>query len=159
LRKVLIKEGRQSLEYIDNFITEDILSSLLSTIDWQQREIKMFGKMIKEPRLTMWYGEKYSYSGVVWPAKDIPEFLRFMMHRLSAECSFEFNSVLVNHYRDGQDSMGWHRDNETEINSDLVASVSFGSTRKFGFRNRKSKKAQYVNLDHGSLLLMQHSAK
>lgn len=128
----------------------------MTAITWQQREIKIFGKPVKEPRLTMWYGEEYSYSGVIWKKKTIPTLLQGMMAELSQFSGFEFNSVLANFYRHGQDSMGWHRDNEKEINSDLIASVSLGAPRRFGFRRRMSKEAEYLNLESGSLLLMHH---
>ena len=67
-----------------------------------------------------------------------------------------FNGVLLNLYRDGNDSMGWHRDNEVELGKEpTIASVSFGASRDFKLRHT-SDKSLLINqvLEDGSLLIM-----
>jgi alkylated DNA repair dioxygenase AlkB len=69
---------------------------------------------------------------------------------------FDFNAVLVNGYRDGQDAMGWHRDNELEIDTSCIASLSLGANRTFKIRDRRTKKVMNLELEHGDLLVMEH---
>ena len=79
--------------------------------------------------------------------------------RLEFKLNFPFNAVLCNYYRNGADSMGWHSDNEPEIDQMMIASVSFGETRRFGVRERSSRATQSFNLQHGSLLIMENFQK
>ena len=133
---------------------------LLATLDWEQKEILLFGKKVKEPRLSAWYGEPdavYVYSGV--PHQPLPwtEALAQLKAQVEAAAGCRFNSVLCNYYRDGQDAMGWHADDEPELGpTPTIASVSFGAERPFRFRKKKAhaEKAEVV-LASGSLLLME----
>lgn len=136
------------------------LSDLLANVVWKQEAIQLFGKEIQQPRLTAWYGDEdaiYTYSNIVnHPLPWLPV-LRQIKHRCEALAGASFNSVLLNHYRDGQDSMGWHQDNEPELGNDpVIASVSFGATRRFQLRHRKRKDLETISIDltHGSMLLM-----
>lgn len=133
--------------------------SLKSTIDWGQDEIMMFGKRTKVPRLTSWYADpnvKYSYSGLQlipreWTAELLE--IKTMAEQLSDNI---FNSVLLNYYRGGADSMGWHSDDERELGvNPIIASITFGYPRRFLIR----EKADYSNkkeieLEDGSVLVM-----
>ena len=76
--------------------------------------------------------------------------------RVEALANFSYNGVLVNGYSDGQDSMGWHRDNEPEIDPASIASLSLGATRTFKIRDRRNKKVTNIELEHGDLLVMEH---
>jgi len=151
--------------YYPHFFTEKqsifYLQELQSTIAWQQEQIKLFGKQIWLPRLTAWYGDPgktYQYSGI--QNKPLPWTPALLEIKQAVEtlAPVSFNSVLLNYYRHGQDSMGWHADDEPELGSNpAIASVSFGQTRRFDFRHRtnKSLPKKSVSLSSGSLLLMQ----
>ncbi|MCC9136581.1 alpha-ketoglutarate-dependent dioxygenase AlkB family protein [Pontibacter silvestris] len=135
------------------------LQELLQTINWKQESIKLFGKLQPMPRLTAWYGDKgYTYSGLHNTPQPWLPVLQRLKEQVEEASEQAYNSVLLNLYRSGNDSMGWHADDEAELGQDPnIASVSLGGERKFGFRH-KSNKAQkniYITLQHGSLLLMQ----
>lgn len=143
-----------SLEESDHYLQE-----LLQNINWKQESIKMFGRELPMPRLTAWYGDKsYVYSGLRnKPQPWLPVLLE-LKERVEEASGNTYNSVLLNFYRNGNDSMGWHADDEPELGENpRIASVSFGAERKFGFRHRfkKGQKNSHIILKHGSLLLMQ----
>lgn len=134
----------------------DVLSRLVETVDWEQRHLVMFGKEVAEPRLSAWYGdESYTYSGVTLDPRPLtPELdeLRVLCQNLAES---RFNSVLVNLYRGGDDSMGWHADDEPELGpSPVIASLSLGATRRFRFRHRQTRTIVEHDLTGGSLLVM-----
>ena len=139
-----------------------ILNQLLDTnvIHWQQKSIKIFNRIIPEPRLNAWYGDEkaiYTYSGLVnHPLPWIPVLLELKKHvELITQASF--NSVLLNRYRNGSDSMGWHSDDEPELGiNPVIASLSFGATRQFQFKHRYHKQLPIYQLllTSGSLLVM-----
>jgi alkylated DNA repair dioxygenase AlkB len=123
-------------------------------IQWRQNSIRVYGKIHLEPRLTAWYGPEYRYSSIHWPAATLSPLTRGMIERVQEIEDFPFNAVLCNYYRDGNDGMGWHRDNEPEMDQRLIASVSIGATRTFQLRNRTSGERIDIPLTHGSLLFM-----
>lgn len=135
------------------------LSQIIETAPWRQDEITMFGKRMAVPRLTAWHGDPgatYSYSGLTmdphpWLGALLP--IRRCVEGLTS-CSF--NSVLVNLYRDGSDSMGWHSDDETELGpAPVIASVSLGATRRFNLRRKDDTSVkQSTDLAHGDVLIM-----
>ncbi|QHL89447.1 alpha-ketoglutarate-dependent dioxygenase AlkB [Nibribacter ruber] len=133
--------------------------ALQNEVAWRQEEIKFFGKSIPQPRLTAWYGDagkSYTYSGLTWqPLPWIP-ILAQLRDQLFACTGVSFNSVLLNLYRNGQDSMGWHADDEPELGPNpVIASLSLGQERSFHFRHRTQKELkQKLALPSGSLLLM-----
>lgn len=132
---------------------------LLKEINWKQEPIKIFGKEIMQPRLTAWYGDSdkpYSYSGITMQPQQWKEPLITIKQKTESIAGVKFTSALLNCYRNGQDSMGWHRDNEKELGPHpVIGSVSFGGSRTFQFRNYKSKtEKKSLLLTHGSLLLM-----
>ncbi|MCH7398325.1 alpha-ketoglutarate-dependent dioxygenase AlkB [Belliella sp. DSM 107340] len=146
-------------DFFNNSDSDAFLKALIEDIEWVQEPIWMFGKKIMQPRLTALYGDPYipyRYSGIEMTAHNWIKPLLRIKDEIEAFCGSEFSHVLLNYYRNGQDSMGWHRDNEKSLGENpLIASVSFGIDREFQFRkyeDKQSKKA--VNLTHGSLLLM-----
>ncbi|GGK75703.1 alpha-ketoglutarate-dependent dioxygenase AlkB [Rufibacter glacialis] len=133
--------------------------ALTQKVAWRQEKIRMFGKQIDQPRLTAWYadaGKAYTYSGLIWePLPWLPE-LTILRTALQELTGASFNSVLLNLYRHGQDSMGWHADDERELGQNpIIASVSLGQERTFSFRHRQQKDLKHtLVLPSGSLLLM-----
>ena len=139
---------------------ESIFHALERDSKWQQRRMWMYGRWVDQPRLTAWHGEPdrvYKYSGI----KEIPmpwtDALLELKRRVEDCTDARFNSVLLNKYRDHNDSMGFHSDDEKELGpKPVIASVNFGVTRTFIFkhRNRKDMKPISIPLSEGSVLLM-----
>lgn len=123
---------------------------------WEERNIILFGKEVPQPRLACWYGDMaYSYSGITLEPRPMTVTLLEIKQRCEDVTSAKFNSVLVNLYRDGQDSMGLHADDEPELGSEpTIASVSFGGERNFRLRHRQTKELHQISLSSGSLLVM-----
>lgn len=144
------------LFYLPNFMKLSQLEKLVNEIPWRQNEIKIYGKTHLEPRLTAWFGPKYKYSSVVWEESEMPEFIQDWNKELSNLCNFEFNAVLINYYRNGQDAMGWHRDNEKELDSSCIASLSFGASRVFKVRHKLNRETHSIPLEDKSLLVMKN---
>ena len=138
---------------------DELLALLRSRIDWRQEDIVIFGETRRVPRLVAWHGDPgtaYTYSGTAHePLPWTPELQR-IRHRVEELTAHRFNSVLLNLYRDGNDGMGWHADDEPELGREpVIASVSFGATRRFKLRHRRSRSAaNTLDLTHGDLLLM-----
>lgn len=127
-----------------------------------QHIVRIHGKEILQPRLTAWCcdtGEGYGYSGQITPATPWPKEFIPIRERLKSELGRDFPSVLVNKYRDGQDSVSWHKDDEGIFGPDLIiATLSLGGTRKFQVKNVKSKERVSFVLENGDLLIMQNGA-
>lgn len=145
--------------YYPNFFTADYFDVLKRKIEWNQEAIWMFGKRVMQPRLTALYGNQeisYGYSGIIMKPKPWIDFLVEIKNRIEATAGQDFTHVLLNYYRDGQDSMGWHRDNEASLGPNpTIASVTFGVPRTFQLRNYKDKKIKTsLVLESRSLLLM-----
>ena len=119
--------------------SDQYLQTLLTHIEWQQDRMKIYGKEINLPRLTAWYGDHrndYSYSGISMKSKTWTPELMSIKKRIEEFTGIRFTSVLLNYYRDGNDSVSWHRDNEKVLRvNPVIASVSFGATRTFKFRH------------------------
>ena len=128
-------------------------------IPWQQDQITVFGKKHPQPRLTALFGNEnnpYAYSGIVMqPHPWTPPLLQ-IKEAVEAVSKTNFTTVLLNYYRDGKDSNGWHADNEKELGKNpVIASVSFGAQRFFHLRHNSDKEQTLkILLGHGSLLLM-----
>jgi alkylated DNA repair dioxygenase AlkB len=133
---------------------------LYEDIDWQQEQLFLYGRQVNVPRLIAWHGDdevNYRYSGVDHMALPWSQPLSEIREMLSDQLAATFNGVLLNLYRDGQDSMGWHSDDEPELGIEpVIASVSLGQERNFQFR-RRDNHAEKVSLilPHGSLLVIQ----
>lgn len=133
--------------------------TLHKTIQWEQQAVQMFGKTIAMPRLTAWYGDEgraYSYSGISHQPHAWTEDLLAIKTKVEAVAELSFNSVLLNLYRDGADSVGWHSDDEPELGKNpVIASVSFGDTRTFQFKHKEDTEQRLsIDLSNGSVLLM-----
>lgn len=159
-QNLLPKQGSAIL-YPDLFSEQSTwyFQQLVSTIAWKQEPIKMFGKSVLQPRLTAWYGDAdkpYSYSGITMQPLPWTDILLEIKTGIEAIAQVKFTSALLNLYRDGQDSMGWHRDNEKELGANpVIGSVSLGATRTFQLRHYTDKKPIVsIPLTSGSFLLM-----
>ncbi|MFC0185587.1 Alkylated DNA repair dioxygenase AlkB [Pseudarcicella hirudinis] len=135
-------------------------NQLLDEIRWKQEPIKIFGKEVMQPRLTAWYGDEgkiYTYSGITMIPHEWTPALLEIRQKAEEISKVRFTSALLNLYRDGKDSMGWHRDNEKELGlNPVIGSVTFGASRCFQLRNYQDKKLiRSIDLSHGSFLLMQ----
>ena len=137
-----------------------LFEQLNAAIPWRQDEITLFGKRHRLPRLQAWYGDsgvRYRYSGLLLQPTPWHPLLEEIRGQIEAVTGLRFNSALANLYRDGNDAMGWHSDDETELGVDpAIASVSFGASRRFLLRHRRYKNERRIELllDDGSLLLM-----
>ncbi|RXJ71160.1 alpha-ketoglutarate-dependent dioxygenase AlkB [Veronia nyctiphanis] len=143
-------------DFISSYEAERIFTDLVEGLQWYQLPITLFGREMLQPRLQAWYGDKhYTYSGLTLTPQKMPQTLLDIKSRCEALSGTVFNSVLVNYYRDGQDYMGWHQDNERELGEDpVIASVSLGESRRFIFRHVKTKEKKEFALTSGSILVM-----
>ena len=153
---VVYTNGPQQLIYYPDFFERSYFDLLQQELPWQQNEIRVFGKFHKEPRRTCWFGPAYQYSSIQWPESTFPEIMREIQMQLASAIDFPFNAVLANYYRNGEDSMGWHSDNEPEMDRSMIASVTFGGKRAFRFRNKQNGEKLSLELHDRSLLLMVH---
>lgn len=129
------------------------------TIAWHQSTMMMFGKRVSLPRYCAWHGDNdkpYTYSGITLHPQPWNKVLIWLRDQLQAVTDIRFNSVLLNWYRSGDDHISWHADDERELgHNPVIASVSFGATRRFLLR-RNDDHSQKIELPlaHGSLLVM-----
>lgn len=151
------------IEYYPSLFTKqesvELFKTLIDKIHWQQETIKYFGKIIPLPRLTSWYGhanKTYTYSGIEMKPNDWISELIIIKKRIEEIAKIDFTNVLLNMYRNGNDSVSWHSDNEPELGTNpCIGSVSFGASRIFQLKhilepsNKKS-----IKLQDGSFLLM-----
>ena len=162
LQNLLPKDGK--VFYFPHFFKEQermkFYNLLVKKTDWQQQKIKLFGKTHNVPRLTALYGDdnkSYTYSGITMkPIAWLPELLT-IKNKIETLIETEFTTVLLNLYRTGHDSMGWHSDDEMELGiNPIIASVSFGATRIFNLQHKEDKNLKISQkLTDGSLLIMQ----
>lgn len=151
------------LEYTPHFLSEKEASrleeKLLNETPWKQNTQKMYDKTVLTPRLTAWYGNNskaYHLGGNEFSVNQwSPELLNLKL-KIEKFSGYKFNSVLLNLYRDGNDSVAWHRDKDTELGKrPVIASVSLGQVRNFDFRNVEDHQRKYsLALKNGSLLIM-----
>jgi alkylated DNA repair dioxygenase AlkB len=145
--------------FIEEGEAEFLMDRFRASTDWKQEDVVVWGRRHKQPRLVAWFGdETYSYSGITLNPSPWTKELRSIKLKIENLTGAKFNSVLLNFYRDGQDSMGAHSDDEPELGRNPeIASVSLGATRRIRFipRNKKySVRAFSVPLNSGSLLVM-----
>ncbi|QGZ56479.1 alpha-ketoglutarate-dependent dioxygenase AlkB family protein [Paraburkholderia acidiphila] len=137
----------------------EALARIVAEADWRQERIRTPGGWVDQPRLTAWQGDEgavYIYSGI----RNIPQpwtrQVAELRDAISALCGVRFNSVLLNRYRMGTDSMGWHADHEPELGPEpVIASLSLGATRRFDLRHNATGVVRSFQLTSGSLLVMQ----
>lgn len=134
--------------------------ALLQQTPWRQESITLYGKTHNVPRLSHWVadaGGDYSYSNMTMRANPWTPLLDQLRSKVEAACECTFNSVLLNYYRDGRDSNGWHSDDEPELGSQpVIASISLGAARDFRMRHKHQRDLSptTISLEHGSLLVM-----
>jgi alkylated DNA repair dioxygenase AlkB len=135
-----------------------ISKELLDTIPWKQDEVVMFGKKIMTKRKVAWYadaGINYTYAGVKKSGLQWTEPLLKIKQKVEAITGANYNACLLNLYHEGEEGMGWHRDNEKEIVAESsIASVSLGVARKFAFKHATTNERVDIELENGSLLDM-----
>ncbi len=141
-------------------VEQNLYRRLEQALDWHQPQVTVFGRSYSTPRLTVWEGEQgvsYRYSGLTERASGWPDVLRPVLEHVESLTGQRFNSVLGNLYRDGNDCMGYHSDDEPELGTTpWIASLSLGVSRDFVFRPRYGNRKQCASLElrHNSLLLM-----
>ncbi|MGB1263785.1 MAG: alpha-ketoglutarate-dependent dioxygenase AlkB family protein [Cognaticolwellia sp.] len=150
------------IEYIEDFYStkeaDCFFQQMQQNLQWRQDDISMFGKRVKIPRLQAWYGDSnlsYRYSNMTLTAQPWTKTLQTLKATVSEYCLVDFNAVLANLYRNQNDSVGWHSDNEVELgDSPTIASLSFGAKREFQLKHINSKEKFSLVLAPGSLLVM-----
>lgn len=144
-------------EFLNKEQSDWLLKYFLSEVSWKQDKYKFSGKEFLSPRLTALYGSKpYSYSGQT--LNPTPFSLAFIkLKKIIEEASnSDFNVVLLNQYRNGQDSVSWHSDSEKDLGENpVIASLSLGGKRPFKLREKANHKNKHtINLEHGDLIIM-----
>lgn len=146
------------ISYVPDFLSTPTANAffedLYHNIPWQQDPITVFGKTYPQPRLTSLHAntlDSYTYSGVTMTPKPMTETLKQIEKRLQQYSDASFTSVLLNLYRDGKDSNGWHADDEPELGiNPIIASVSLGASRFFHLRHNHDREKRYkISLEHG----------
>lgn len=163
-KKIHLNLPNADLVYFPSFFSETksthYFNRLLSETNWKQDNITVYGKEHAQPRLTALYGlneQVYTYSGLSMNPKEFTPLLLELKTAIETITHKQFNAVLLNLYRDGNDSVGWHSDDEKELGKNpTIASLSFGVERFFQLRDKATKKKRHnLLLEHGSVLLMQ----
>jgi alkylated DNA repair dioxygenase AlkB len=157
----LIDDNSGKLIIIENFLSLKESSLIFEKLDketpWTKPTIKLFDKEIPIPRETCWYGDKgYTYSGIRNDPLQFTETLKNLKKIVQEECKQTFNSLLLNRYKNGNDKLGWHSDNEKELDSkSAIASLSLGAERDFLIRKKQDHGTKFkLPLKHGSLMIM-----
>ena len=157
---LLAKDG--TVNYHPEFISAEdsakLIGKLKESLQWEVDQLIMFGKLVSTRRKVAWIGDQncaYTYSRVKkQPQAWTPELL-FLKSQMEELAQSEFNSCLLNFYHDGADGMGWHCDDEKELDAQSpIASLSLGASRKFAFRHKKDKTTTSLILENGSALIM-----
>lgn len=153
-----------NITYYPNFLdakrADQLFKVFKNEIPWQQDDIKVFGKTYPQPRLTSLFGtngKPYSYSNITMqPHEFTPELLE-IKKQIEVKTNVIFTTCLLNLYRNGNDSNGWHADNEKELGKrPIIASVTLGQERFFHLKHRTQKELKHkLLLENGSLLLME----
>lgn len=135
-----------------------LLDELITSINWNKDHCVVFGRRFNIPRLQAWYadeGIQYSYSNNLLTNQFWLESLLAIKHDVQQKTAYTFNSVLVTYYRDGNDHVNWHADDEGELGTDpVIASLSLGATRTFRYRHQHTGLSGEILLGNGDLLLM-----
>jgi alkylated DNA repair dioxygenase AlkB len=152
------------IDYYPDFFNQEkaneLFEKLKNEVPWQQDDITVYGKTHPQPRLTALYGndgKAYGYSNIIMQPHSWSPLIMYIKNEIEEVCPYNFTTVLLNNYRNGKDSNGWHADNEKELGRNpIIASVSFGAERVFQLKhNSIPDLRQNITLQHGSLLLMQ----
>jgi alkylated DNA repair dioxygenase AlkB len=149
-------------KYLSNFYSKQeslkLMSQLQDSLRWESDQLVMFGKKVTTRRKVAWAGDpkcSYTYSGVKKLPQPWTEDLLSIKTHLEKLVDSEFNSCLLNFYHDGDDGMGWHSDDEKELDQHSpIVSLSLGARRKFAFRHKEDKATTSLHLENGSVLIM-----
>lgn len=143
-------------EFLDELVANAFYNHLQNNLPWKQEPIWLYGRQVMQPRLTAWFGDKpMQYSGIAMPPSQWDSVLLHLKDKISEFVGVNFNSVLANLYRDGNDSVGWHTDAEPILGKNpVIASLSLGAVREFKFKHRTKEIQGAIQLEHGSLLVM-----
>jgi len=158
MKRISIAQG--SWQYVPGYLdggqADRLLSWLLRKVSWQTEEIFLFGQKRQVPRLVAWFGDAgccYRYSHIDHPCTGWPQPLMPLTEKVGNTVGARPDFLLLNRYRSGSDSMGWHADDE-EMVGHVISSISLGCTRRFLIRTEPGRAATKLDLEHGSLLLM-----
>ena len=161
--KIILELPQAEISYFPNFLSKkeasNLFTKLKETVPWQQDNIKVFGKTYAQPRLTSLYANNekpYSYSNITMYPHRFKDDLLDIKEKVEHLTEYEFTTCLLNLYRNGKDSNGWHADDEKELGiNPVIASISLGQERYFHLRYKEDKSLKHkILLAHGSLLLM-----
>ena len=138
---------------------DQLFDTLKKNIIWEKQKIKLYGEVHDVPRLTAWYGDpnkSYIYSGIKLNTNPWNAVLLKIREKIEKISKIKFNSVLLNLYRSGSDSVSWHSDDEPELGRNpVIGSLSLGETRQFQMKHKFNRDLkQKILLQHGSFLLM-----
>ena len=161
IQNILPTDGEAYLfpEFFSKEESEELREALQKNIHWTQEPVILMGRKMMQPRLTAWYGDEgklYRYTGITMHPHAWTKELLLIKERIEETSGQRFNSALLNFYRNGNDSVGWHRDNEKSLGvNPVIGSVSFGAARYFQVRHYQQKHIKTkVLLTPGSFLLM-----
>lgn len=151
-------------QWVDARMAEQWLRELLVRTPWSQPQLTLYGRTVAVPRQVAWYGDadaRYRYSGHTHVPLPWTPLLSEIRQRLEEQVGQPLNGVLLNLYRDGQDAMGWHSDDEAALGPDpMVVSLSLGAARRLDFRRKGGSRIEHsIQLEHGSLLVMSGSTQ
>lgn len=152
------------VSYLANFdfgsTPDALMRALITETPWRRESVTLWGRTFPQPRLVAWYGDPgrtYRYSGVTLDPLPWTDRISALKARVEVIASYDFNSVLLNYYRDQNDSMGFHSDDEKELGSNpVIASISLGAERIFVLKSKVNPQAKPIRLPliSGSLLIM-----
>lgn len=157
-----IKLDNADVQYVENYLSPSraltYFYTLQRELNWQQDQIKLYGKTVAIPRLQAWYGEprlQYRYSQLTLQSLAWTKTLEELLPPIAGFCQNNFNAVLANYYRNQKDSVAWHSDDEPELGDQpVIASLSLGTARDFQLRHKVTKQKVSLTLASGSLLVM-----
>jgi len=149
----------EAVSFSDNCADIDwaaIARTLIDTMPWQVETARLFGREMAVPRMTAWFGDAaYRYSGILHQPAPFPLVIQNLCERAQELSGASFNAVLLNLYRNGRDSVGWHSDHEAGLGDcPIIASLSLGAERRFQFRHRTTKETISLALKSGDWLIM-----
>lgn len=166
--KIILPLENAIFEYYPNFFSreksDELFDILYKETPWQQDDITVFGKTHPQPRLTALYGNEgkpYGYSNIKMIPHNWTISLMYIKNEIEILINHHFTTVLLNLYRDGKDSNGWHADNERELGSNpVIASLSLGEKRNFQIKSTTNPDDKFnLELEHGSLLIMKEGSQ
>ena len=146
-------------KWLNSTESEFWLDRISNSIQWERPVVNLYGKKYVVPRLSYFLAEEginYKYSGINHYGNGWPDWFIPLLSKVNIKCKTNYNGCLLNLYRNGNDRMGWHSDNEPELDSSIsIASLSLGSDRDFFMRNKYNKFKKVITLCSGDLLIME----